>query len=445
MKEIDDRYPEYARPYEPVKGKKKYKELKYSGSLLAVSVLPVIFFSFFTSPEPPEVKTPEPVVMAVVTPEPTPEIVPDEPIVLDEKTPEPTVKPTATPKTTATPKPTVKPTATTKPTASVKPTTTPKPTATPLPATTPTPTLTPSPTSKPTPTSTPKPTSKPDPTSQPTPTSKPSPTPTSEPSPTPTTTPTPTESPTPTPTDTPTPEPTEEPTPVPITHQPPEIHVNEEMSVLYEDGIGRWMNYKAYEVTMNDAWDGEANVQLKVEGASTGSEGYAEYDSSGAQEGEVWWNEVIYTFPDLPGKYDKKKATLTLNYKTKNGASGTVESDPFMLYAGDYVVDRNVTYDGREVVFTYTIDTSAVNMNAVDAGYTYFAYENENGSWVNRETPDSIDKNGNQVTVRYTAQNIPDGAEFSAFTEFAVNEGTGSVWTSFQNWNDETLPTAFGN
>ena len=92
MREIDNRYPEFAAPYEPIRGGKHKKRLDFArmvlmivGALLAASV-------FFRMPEP----EPEPQVIAVVTPAATAEPAPP-------STPSPTVTPSPAPQPTVTP------------------------------------------------------------------------------------------------------------------------------------------------------------------------------------------------------------------------------------------------------------------------------------------------------------------------------------------------------
>ena len=78
MREIDDRYPEFARPYEPVKGGKHHKRLGNS-VLPVVAALLVGLCALVPGktvppgpPKPPVVVTPTP----TPTPEPEPEISP---------------------------------------------------------------------------------------------------------------------------------------------------------------------------------------------------------------------------------------------------------------------------------------------------------------------------------------------------------------------------------
>ena len=48
--EIDDRYPEYAEPYEPVRGRKKRKALKLNSPLLAVAGAVLLLATLFQHP-----------------------------------------------------------------------------------------------------------------------------------------------------------------------------------------------------------------------------------------------------------------------------------------------------------------------------------------------------------------------------------------------------------
>ena len=90
IREIDDRYPEYARPYEPVKGAKHYKKLGLSSpvALFAITGLLVIFFAFsvMNAPLPPEIIPP------VVTP-PDVIITPVPPIDTDPDPTDPVIDP----------------------------------------------------------------------------------------------------------------------------------------------------------------------------------------------------------------------------------------------------------------------------------------------------------------------------------------------------------------
>lgn len=98
--EIDDRYPEYAEPYEPVRGRKKRKALKLNSPLLAVAgavlllatlfqhpvsvpLMPVIPPQASVTPKPQPKPEPQPVKEPEPAPEPEPVIVipPDEPYI----------------------------------------------------------------------------------------------------------------------------------------------------------------------------------------------------------------------------------------------------------------------------------------------------------------------------------------------------------------------------
>lgn len=95
MLEIDDRYPEFAEPYEPVKGGKHHKAMD-------ISIMPLLIIGALTAfsvirPNPPEkeiVPEPSPSSPAVfaVLPAPQPNLIPT-----PESTPEPTPEPLAIP------------------------------------------------------------------------------------------------------------------------------------------------------------------------------------------------------------------------------------------------------------------------------------------------------------------------------------------------------------
>ena len=139
IRESDNRYPEFARPYEPVKGGRHYKGLKFPKALaLALLGLLLILACTLSPPATPPLPSEPPSVSPTPTPLPSP-------------SPGPTAEPTPTPKPSPSPSPT--PTPTPAPT----PTSTPTPTPTPAPTPTPTPTPTPVPTPVPTPTPTPPP------------------------------------------------------------------------------------------------------------------------------------------------------------------------------------------------------------------------------------------------------------------------------------------------
>ena len=98
MREIDDRYPEFARPWEPVKGGKHYKKLRFAALPLTAAVLAVIGLTV-ELPKPeivPEVSAPtENVELVPVTEPPAPVIVP---VTLPPAEPVPKNDPDNTPK-----------------------------------------------------------------------------------------------------------------------------------------------------------------------------------------------------------------------------------------------------------------------------------------------------------------------------------------------------------
>ena len=90
MKEIDDRYPEIARPYEPVKGGKHYEKLKFPPFLLAAFL--VVLLPAIRTPLSPRPNGPAPqaeTILAVSTPEPVPSYEPSSPSPLPSSTPKP--------------------------------------------------------------------------------------------------------------------------------------------------------------------------------------------------------------------------------------------------------------------------------------------------------------------------------------------------------------------
>lgn len=156
MQEIDDRYPEYAEPYEPVKGGKHHSAIAFGSTLhgrnharpIAMTVAAAALFALLrpSAPLPPAPDTdPAPVAVVTPSPEPSPSATPTA-----EPTPSPEVTPTPEPTESPTPEPTVTPTPEPRP-RPVPPTPPPGPTPTPTaePGPTPTPTTEPGPTPTP--------------------------------------------------------------------------------------------------------------------------------------------------------------------------------------------------------------------------------------------------------------------------------------------------------
>ncbi|MBQ1467722.1 MAG: hypothetical protein IIZ27_04525, partial [Solobacterium sp.] len=105
MREVDDRYPEIAKPYEPVKGGKHHKRLNYAKIPLLMAGALIALSSLVHKPLPVTPNGPEPEVVVVVpTPGPEPANPPAQTPKPDKK-PEPPAPPTPTPTTPVTPAP----------------------------------------------------------------------------------------------------------------------------------------------------------------------------------------------------------------------------------------------------------------------------------------------------------------------------------------------------
>ena len=134
IREIDDRYPEFAEPYEPVRGRRRYRRLSPSAAtLLAAGAALILLSALFASPQraslppvptvplaeasPSPALSPDPSPVPTLSPSPTPEPTPS-------PTPEPTPSPTPEPTPAPTPVPILRPV--------ITPETTPAPTPTPV-------------------------------------------------------------------------------------------------------------------------------------------------------------------------------------------------------------------------------------------------------------------------------------------------------------------------
>ena len=134
IREIDDRYPEFAEPYEPVRGRRRYRRLSPSAAtLLAAGAALILLSALFASPHraslppvptvplaeasPSPAFSPDPTPVPTLSPAPTPEPTPS-------PTPEPTPAPTPEPTPAPTPVPILRPV--------ITPETTPAPTPTPV-------------------------------------------------------------------------------------------------------------------------------------------------------------------------------------------------------------------------------------------------------------------------------------------------------------------------
>ena len=116
IREIDDRYPEFAEPYEPVRGRRRYRRLSPSAAtLLAAGAALILLSALFASPHraslppvptvplaeasPSPAFSPDPTPVPTLSPAPTPEPTPA-------PTPVPILRPVITPETTPAPTPT---------------------------------------------------------------------------------------------------------------------------------------------------------------------------------------------------------------------------------------------------------------------------------------------------------------------------------------------------
>ena len=218
IREIDDRYPEFAEPYEPVRGRRRYRRLSPSAAtLLAAGAALILLSALFASPH-----------RASLPPVPT--------VPLAEASPSPAFSPDPTPVPTLSPAPTPEPT--------------------------------PSPTPEPTPAPTPEPTPAP----TPVPILRPVITPETTPAPTPE----PTPAPTPEPTPAPTPEPTPAPTPTPVTYLDPEVTLSGSTS-WYCLGYG----IVSYTVTANDGDNITSSARIGLSDTSGMTLSFPEATGSG--------------------------------------------------------------------------------------------------------------------------------------------------------------------
>ena len=262
IREIDDRYPEFAEPYEPVRGRRRYRRLSPSAAtLLAAGAALILLSALFASPH-----------RASLPPVPT--------VPLAEASPSPAFSPDPTPVPTLSPAPTPEPT----------PAPTPEPTPAPTPV--PTPAPTPVPILRPviTPETTPAPT----------------------PEPTPAPTPEPTPAPTPEPTPAPTPEPTPAPTPTPVTYLDPEVTLSGSTS-WYCLGYG----IVSYTVTANDGDNITSSARIGLSDTSGMTLSFPEATGSGTFSRSF---PTVELFP--PGTESLWQLSVDLSY-TLNGESKT--------------------------------------------------------------------------------------------------------------------------
>lgn len=199
-------------------------------------------------------------------------------------------------------------------------------------------------------------------------------------------------------------------------------------SVLLDD-TGMWVNWVGFDVTMNDAWDGEARIQLYADSGSgfepTGDAGSADYTSGSAGEGGSWRDEVTYRISGAAAAYTKRPGKFVVTYKLKDGTEGTAESNTFTMYAGNYVRDRSVSYDGRTVTIDLELDPSAVTAADVELEYSSFAHGGTLAELSSSYTE------GNHIYLKYQIGSGHAGETYNAFAALIYSEGSGSNWSSF--------------
>ena len=304
VREIDDRYPEIARPYEPVKGGKHHKRIKlppFTALVGTVLLMPLIYYPGTETSQPEPVTPESETVLAASMPEGEPH-------------PRPVSPPAEKPK----PSPSPSPEPTLRPAVIVTPVPTPQVTAEPSPV--------------------------PEEIIVPVPEPVPPP-PEPEPEPTPTTTPAPT------------------PTPTPETENPPEISVQKEIMMEQDSDRIMWFVSRGFEVTLKDAWDGTVTVQLYVDEGSgyksvDGDNGYREYDGT-KEEGGTWEDDVGFIFGYDSDNFETVNAKLVMNYTTKDGLSGQTESAVFKLAKGRFVTIGDVHREGTTVTVQITAASEA--------------------------------------------------------------------------------------
>lgn len=281
IREIDDKYPEYAEPYEPVRGGKKRKGAYGSSKITKGAMLAAVVFLAtlipFMNPRGPEEE--------YIYVDPLPEVTP---------TPRPSASPTPTPApvVTATPTPTPEPTVT--------------PTPTPVPVITPTPT--------------------PEVPEEPTPT----PEIPDEPTPEPTVTPTPTP-------DVP---PTPEPEPTPVTHTAPVITIIMPVNRSHSES-GPFIQF---EVSLNDLQGGSASAKLQKQTNGVFTDLGDEYSENLNYTGGDDWSGVFnydYDAEDVyqMGNFNTGVALfrVVIDLEYPDGMTDQVVSEPFHICDGIYM------------------------------------------------------------------------------------------------------------
>ena len=297
VREIDDRYPEIARPYEPVKGGKHHKRIKlppFTALIGTVLLMPLIYYPGTETSQPEPVTPESETVLAASMPEGEPH-------------PRPVSPPAEKPK----PSPSPSPEPTLRPAVIVTPVPTPQVTAEPSPV--PEEIIVPVPVPPP---------------------------PEPEPEPTPTTTPTPT------------PE-TENPPEIRVLNDmeggPDSDHIMWFVSRGFEVTLNdAWDGTVTVQLYVDEGSGYE----------SAGDNGYRTYEGTG-EEGDAWGDYILYIFDNASDRFETVNAKLVMNYTTKDGISGKTESAVFKLAKGRFVTFGNVHRDGSAVKVRITAASEA--------------------------------------------------------------------------------------
>lgn len=378
VREIDDRYPEIARPYEPVKGGKHHKRIKlppFTALIGTVLLMPLIYYPGTETSQPEPVTPESETVLAASMPEGEPH-------------PRPVSPPAEKPK----PSPSPSPEPTLRPAVIVTPVPTPQVTAEPSPV--------------------------PEEIIVPVPEPVPPP-PEPEPEPTPTTTPAPT------------------PTPTPETEKPPEIRVLNDMEGGPDSDHIMWRVFRSFEVTLNDARDGTVTVQLYVdEGSgykSAGDIGYREYE--GTEEGGKWVDDVGFIFGDGSDNFKTADAKLVMNYTTKDGMTGQSESAVFKLAKGRFVTIGGVHRDETTVTVQITAASEAGTAESLShEGNTLTLTV---GGEIRTFTEPIITASGQEIILTYeTGIEIPARTRYTIEAGFSCDIGDGTVLADYVSEED---------
>lgn len=297
VREIDDRYPEIARPYEPVKGGKHHKRIKlppFTALIGTVLLMPLIYYPGTETSQPEPVTPESETVLAASMPEGEPH-------------PRPVSPPAEKPK----PSPSPSPEPTLRPAVIVTPVPTPQVTAEPSPV--PEEIIVPVPVPPP---------------------------PEPEPEPTPTTTPTPT------------PE-TENPPEIRVLNDmeggPDSDHIMWFVYRSFEVTLNdAWDGTVTVQLYVDEGSGYE----------SAGDNGYRTYEGTG-EEGDTWGDYILYIFDNASDRFETVNAKLVMNYTTKDGISGKTESAVFKLAKGRFVTIGDVHRDGSAVKVRITAASEA--------------------------------------------------------------------------------------